>query len=498
MTALFPHIAAAAIVLLPAVAQAGPWLEAGDRQVRQDVELLKAAGFIRGPLGAWPMPWMQVASGIDAARLAPREPHIEAAVRRLEALSKRDLEPIRYEANLRLASEPELVRTFEDQAREEVDADAEIALDTGRLTLVIGGGYRDGQDGADWHLENSYAAYALGGWALYGGYVQHWWGPGQEQALLFSNNARPVPQIGIKRLNPRAIDLPVLRWLGPVKFDAFVGILAEERERSGFDNPAIVGFRGAFEPMQGLEIAFNRGLQLCGRNRPCGAGTIIDALFPFSGAENTASLDEPGNQLGGFDITYRFMAGPVAANAYLEWEAEDEAGVFVLDRFVRTFGAAAGGPIGADGATWNANIEFSDTLLVGYFDENSFLNPIRFPGSAYNNAIYRDGFTYRGEVLGAATGGDAELLTLRGSVTDARNQRYYAAYRFADLNKTSVPTASALSQNREKINEFTAGAIIPTSLGDMNAELRYQDDQPNTPGQSDGRLAAEIGWRTRF
>ena len=493
-------VAAAALLLSAASpAEAGPWLPAGDRQVRQDVELLKTAGFIPGPLGSWPMPWMQVAAGMERARTAPQPPHVEAALRRLEALSVRDLRKRRVEAEARFATDEALLRDFEDTAREEVDIGAQAAFDSGRLTLVLGGGYREGQDGSDFHIERSYAAYALGNWALYGGYVQHWWGPGQDSALLFSNNARPIPQIGVKRLLPTPIDLPVLRWLGPVKFDAFLGILTEERERSGFDNPALIGFRAAFQPAQGLEIGLNRGLQLCGEDRPCGAGTIFDALFPFGDADNTGTFDEPGNQLGGFDISYRFMAGDVAANVYTEWEAEDEAGLFVLDRFVRLFGATASGPLGAEGATWNANVEYTDTLARGYFDEAAFLEGVVFPGIAYNNFIYSDGFTYRGEVLGASIGSDSDLLTLRGSVTDARNRRAYAAFRQVEFNKLDLaPLAAFRSANRETIGTWTLGSALPTRSGDFNAELRYQGDRPSSPGNSEGRFSAEIGWRTRF
>ena len=55
----------------------------------------------------------------------------------------------------------------------------------------------------------------LGTWALYGGFVDVWHGPGNCGALLFSNATRPFPKIGIKRLSPDAFDLPVLEWLGP-------------------------------------------------------------------------------------------------------------------------------------------------------------------------------------------------------------------------------------------------------------------------------------------
>src|SRR3546814_17786937 len=62
-----------------------------------------------------------------------------------------------------------------------------------------------------WHLDQTYAAYKLGNWAVYGGFVEHWWGPGNSGSLLFSTSARPFPKIGFKRLAAHPIDFPVDR-----------------------------------------------------------------------------------------------------------------------------------------------------------------------------------------------------------------------------------------------------------------------------------------------
>ncbi len=86
-------LVAASLSIASAPAVAGPWLEAGDHQVRADVELLKSAGLIRGPINSWPLPWKQVAAGLDAARAQTLPPHLQAAVGRLQILSDRALQP---------------------------------------------------------------------------------------------------------------------------------------------------------------------------------------------------------------------------------------------------------------------------------------------------------------------------------------------------------------------------------------------------------------------
>lgn len=477
-----------ALALLAGPASAGPWLEAGDRQVRADVELLKAAGLIEGPVNSWPLPWMQVAAGLEAARGQSLPPHIAAAVRRLEILSDRDGQKSRYEAKARVTNRASVVRDFGDSAREDGDVSVRAEHELGKLYISYGVGWRDGQQGKDVHFEPASAALALGGWALYGGYVDTWWGPGHDSALLFSTNARPIPRVGIKRLSTSPIDFPVLRWLGPWKLDVFAGVATENRD--DFDNPGIAGIRFAFEPLRGLEIGLNRGLQLCGRERPCGLGTIWDAFVGLGNADNTGTLDEPGNQLAGFDISYTRMVGNVAVQAYTEWEAEDEDNV-IIDQFARLAGVTLSGPIGTSGASWTFLGEWSDTLAI------KFLGTTRYPGSVYNNSIYTDGFTYRDRALGHSLDGDSKLMTAGLSVTDSRNRRYYGTYRSIDINRTSN-ARNRVSLNREKFDEIEAGVEWPTAIGDISLEARYDTDAPNTPGVSDSKTAIEFGWRSRF
>jgi len=486
---LFARLALiAAATLAPATAIAGPWLEAGDRQVRADVELLKAAGFIRGPVNAWPLPWAQVAAGLEIAEGQTLPPHIGAAVRRLNILSDRDGQSSRYEINARVTNRPSVVRDFGSTAREDADVSVRAEHELGKLYLSYGVGYRDNQQGEDVHLEPAHAALALGNWALYGGYVETWWGPGHDSALLFSTNARPIPRVGFRRLAPKPIDFPVLEWLGPWSFDIFAGIATEDR--NDFSNPAIVGMRLSFEPVPGLEIGLNRGIQMCGENRPCDLDTIGSALIGIFNQDNTGSLDEPGNQLAGVDISYTRMFGNVAVRAYTEWEAEDEDNV-LIDQFARLAGVTLSGPIGESGASWTFLGEWSDTLAI------KFLGDTRYPGSFYNNFIYTDGFTYRDRSFGHSLDGDSELWTAGLSVTDPGNRRFYGTYRRVDINKTTT-ARNRISQNRETFDAFEAGVEWPTQFGDISLEARLDTDAPNTPGVSDSKAAFELGWRTRF
>jgi hypothetical protein len=468
-------------------AAAGPWAEVGDKRLRQDVELLRAAGLIRGPTNSWPLPWAQIARALETANTAELPPHVAQAVRRVSALSDRAERGSAYEIRAAATNEASIVRDFGATAREDGDVAVRAEHQFGRLYLSYGVGWRDGQRGNDVHFEPSYAALAVGNWALYGGYVEHWWGPGHQGAMMFSNSSRPFPKIGIKRLEPHAIDFPVLEWLGPWRLDAFVGILDENRE---FDNPAVAGFRVAFEPAAGLEIGLNRALQLCGRDRPCSFSTWTDSLIGLGDRDNTGTFDEPGNQLAGFDISYSRMIGTVSAQAYVEASAEDEDN-FLIDKFAWLAGFNLIGQAGSNGASWEFNFEWTDTLA------NKFLGGTQYPNITYQNFIYSDGFTYRRRPIGHWMDGDSRVFSVGGAYTDTANRRWYASLHSVEFNRLGL-ARNRISPTPEDVNIARAGVEWPMRIGDVRLEGRVMDDEPNSPGRSPTRAQVELGWRSTF
>ena len=458
--------------------------------------MLKAAGVIRGPINAWPLPWAQIDNGIAANGDKVTSPHLRAALARVEAQSDIAQRRTVYEIRAAGTTDPELVRDFGGGARENADISVRAQHDLGPLFLSYGVGYRNGQRGKDFHVEPSYAALQLGNWALYGGYVEEWWGPGHDGALLFSNSARPFPKIGIKRLSPDPIDFPVLRWLGPLRLDVFAGVLTEQRD---YPNTGIVGIRINFEPVRGLEIGLNRALQLCGKGRvvKCTPKLIGQALIGIANADNTGTPREPGNQLAGFDLSFTRNIGTVTTQIYAEAEAEDEDN-FLIEQYSRLGGVSLSGALGDKGASWNANYEYTDTLASKLFGGR------KYPTSMYNNFIYVDGFTYKRRPIGYSLDGDTRTHALSIAFNDTRNRRWYASLRATTINvldfaqRTTGEPINRISRNRETVQIATAGVEWPTQIGDLRIEGRVQNDGPDTPGASKVTPALEVAFRSRF
>jgi len=481
-------IGASALALLATSAHAAPWLSPDDPQVRQDVETLQAAGVIHGPVNAWPLPLATLSDVDAAAQDMSLPPDVHAAAMRINELVELYDQSHLTDARVSVTNDPSLIQDFGSLARNNVDASVAMQQQIGNLFVSVGVGYRRHQAGRDYHFEPSYAAYKIGNWALYGGYVDEWWGPGNTGALLVSTSARPIPKIGIKRLAAHPIDFPVLRWLGPWRIDAFVGDLGK---RNDYDHTKVIGLRFDFAPAPGLEIGVNRALQLCGNNRPCGFKTISKALVGFGNEDNTGTLDEPGNQIAGMDISYTRRIGGVTAKVYGEAEAEDEDGPLLVDQFGWLSGLTLSGPAGDNGASWAAGVEFASTRAYEIGNGGRYRN-----GSFYNNFIYTDGYTYKGDPIGYSIDGDSKIASFNAAYTDARNRRFYGSFRRVHYNYTGANTR--ISANPETINIATLGVQWPTSFGDVTLEGRVQDNDVNTPGRSPTKGAVELGWRSRF
>ena len=482
------------LLLLARAATAAPWADVGNRQLRMDIEILKSAGIIRGPVNSWPLPWAQIDNGINSIGTEPLPPHVAAALQRVRALSERARATTSMEVTVAATNNVQLVRDFGGGAREKLDAGFHGEIDTGAFFVSYGAGYRPGQVGKDYHFEPGYVAVKAGNWAAYAGFGELWFGPGNDGTLLFSNSARPFPKIGLRRLSPDPLNVPILKWLGPVKVEAFAGILQGQADAR---NPLIMGMRVAFEPTPGLEIGLQRAIEMCGSGRPCNAGSFGRAWFGVGNPNNGDLSNDPAFQLAGFDASFARMVGKVTAKAYFEGIAADRKNL-ALAHYARLGGVQLSGPWGGRGAMWSGFVELTDTMGADLFGGGTV------PGIVYNNFIYTSGFTYKGQPIGYSLDGDTRTLTISGSLTDTRNRRYYVSFRDIDLNIAAgqflgalVPT-NRISATNEKIKLFTAGAEIPTRIGDFRIEGRLQDDAPNTPGTSKLYPAIEVALRTRF
>jgi hypothetical protein len=151
------------------------------------------------------------------------------------------------------------------------------------------------------------------------GYRDRWWSPAQGNAMLLSTQAATMPSVTIS--NYRALTKANLRY------EAFVARMSESSNiatttgtTSG--HPQLAGLHLSIEPFPGWSLGVARLMQYGGGEREETFSDMFRAFFNPSGADNTGTPEDFGNQLA--SLTSQFTIGkPLPLSIYFEYAGED-------------------------------------------------------------------------------------------------------------------------------------------------------------------------------
>jgi len=451
-------------------ASASPWAEVGDNQLRSDVELLQAAGVLDDVTTQWPMPWQSLRRDMSLADVAGQPAPIQAALQRLGSRAVAATSPgISAWASLDATNTPSVVYGFDSMGRGE--GQAQLSLEgtigpfSGRISLgAITPNYRG--RGTRLMPDGSYGAVRLGGALVYFGYLDHWWGPGQISAMQLSNNARPMPQVGIERAETTALRWPVLKWLGPWQAEFLLGYLDGPRLQPDTYYSAA---RLTIHPIRGFEVAIARTEEFCGQGHAC---VPLRDYFHF--ANNPLSVNNTSDELT-FDIKYSDKVSGLPYQLYMQLMNEDYSW-FNHSGTSHLFGASVFIP--APQNPVKLTVEFSDSISTHHpfsFGDNIY-------GFSYTNGTFIDGMRYRGRTLGFSLDDDSTLLSVQGSWTDAAGRFYEIALHHASIGDSHSVGANIVSATPVTVNVAQARLSLPINLNGrafhLDMEGRLQDDQP--------------------
>lgn len=396
------HKALSAVLAILSIAAAAPaaggaWAEAGDLGLRHDLQLLVDGGVFNLPTTTWPIPWRDIAGELERTSDAKlTEAQAAAAARLRSRLQTASREGATAAVGAAGAEQPVQMRGFADTPREDAEIGGNLTWQANRFSMrATVTAVANASDGKDVRFDGSYVGGLWGNVLISAGFIDKWWGPGYDGSLILSNDARPVPAITIERASSAPFKTRWLSWLGPVRAIVTFGQL--EGDRNDAPHAGLFGLRVAAKPLPQLEIAASRTAQLCGEGRPCGLGTWWDML---TGVDNNQPLDQqPGNQLGGFDVRWAFRSIPLAL--YVQAIGEDEAN-FMPSKYLGLLGAETWG--GSASYSWRAYLEYANTAC-------DFTRSEQVYGCAYESSIYTDGYLHRGRPIGHAADRDAELVS---------------------------------------------------------------------------------------
>lgn len=191
--------------LLSVSLQASPWIEADDPFLRSDLQQLADSGLIRLPLNSFPLRWSLLAdqfSRIDPETLNAAQ--LQAYRNVQYRLDSERLGRGRSHLTLGWGSEGQAgLNGFGDALRSKYLITASHEEVGNGYAVRLSGGYRQSDDGSDrWHYDGSYAAVGWQDFSVSIGALDHWWGPGWQQALAFGEQAKPLPAIALSYQNP--------------------------------------------------------------------------------------------------------------------------------------------------------------------------------------------------------------------------------------------------------------------------------------------------------
>jgi hypothetical protein len=461
---------AAALWLLAAPAAAGPWAEAGDPILRSDINILAAAGVIDDITMQWPLPWDGILARLDASAALDGQPdYVRDAAARVRARGSWETrsDRVRAAVSVDVASSPAVVRGFDALGRQTVQGQASLDYLSGSTSvhLALGAQTTDSKDHQVFVPDGSYIAQRIGGVRLYAGYVDHWWGPGWISAMSLSNNARPVPQIGIARAGTAPFESPWLSWIGPWQMEFFVGVMDGPRIAR---NTIYDGFRFAFSPLPHLEIGLSRTDMMCGTGHPC---KPISAYFD---PRNDFGHSDEVNDQASIDVHYSRAYAGLAYELYAQAMNEDTNPI-VHSGTSHLFGASLWAPVA--GGTGRLTVEYADSLATRDIWGSGI-----FHGFAYNNWQYADGMRYRGRTLGFSLDSDSRLLSVQASFTTPRARSFTLTYHRAEISDPLNTLGNVVTTSPVTINMVQARVSLPFKMRSrtyrFEIEGRLQDDRP--------------------
>lgn len=222
-----------------------------------------------------------------------------------------------------------------------------------------------------------------------------WWGPGDDSAFHFSNNAEPFYALRIAQQTPWVLPGP-FRFLGHIRTQMLLGKLSGHAYPP---RPFINAEKITFQLTENLELGLTRSAIFGGVGHPLTTAAVFRSFFSTSSTGSTAfgSPSDPGDRRSGFDFRWRVPGVRRFLTIYSDSLADDEPNP--LDSPRRSAWAPGIYVTQLPGLRHlDLRFETYSTWLYRGDEGGQFI---------YWNDQYRDAYTNRGYLLGSWVGRDA-------------------------------------------------------------------------------------------
>jgi Capsule assembly protein Wzi len=254
-----------------------------------------------------------------------------------------------------------------------------------------------------------------------------WWGPGEDSAFHFSNNAEPFYALRIAQQTPFVLPGP-FRVLGHIRTQMLFGKLSGHAYPP---RPFINAQKITFQLTENLELGFTRSAIFGGVGHPLTIGSVFRSIFSTSSTGSTAfgSSNDPGDRRSGFDFLWRVPGVSRFVTIYSDSLADDEPNP--LDSPRRS--------------AWAPGIYFTQLPKLRRMDlrfetYSTWLYRKDEGGQfLYWNNQYRDAYTNNNYLLGSWIGRDARAYVVSSTYWWSAQDKLTFSYRQTKTGSAFLP-----------------------------------------------------------
>jgi hypothetical protein len=286
----------------------------------------------------------------------------------------------------------------------------------------------------DFQLLDTYVALNIKNNQISFGRQSLWWGPGQDGALMFSDNALPFYMLRWSLVSP--IKLPsIFGLLGPVRTEAFIGRLDGHRFPA---HPYISAQKVSFKPTPNLELGFSKLSVFAGGSTSLTWNNFYKATFNYNDA-NPATADlpgiDPGDRRSGFNFSYRIPGLRNWLTLYADALSDDDPSPLAAPRR-----AAISPGIYLSHVPGLPRLDFR--AEAPYTDSPSQIG--RGGQFIYWNTNYHDSHTNAGSIMGGWVGREGRGLQLSSTYWLSAQNTIQAGYRHSSVSSDFVPQGGTM------------------------------------------------------
>ena len=416
------HIAASCSLVFAANVFAEPWIGTDDPFLRAAIEQLVSEGAIKRPVNSYPLMWQGIAQDLSMINRNKLSDDGIFALRKvqhaLKAAKSGSYSSVKVSGN----SEPSNLQSFGERNKHKGNIQGTSVLMGDRVTAKVSIGYsKDATSQKELNYDGSYLAVLYGNWSVSVEQINKWFGPSNDNALLLSNNADPMPGLRLSRLNSDYYGPSFLSFIGPWNFSAFVG---QDKYLKNDDKDTLFwAMRFSSTPITGLEVGVNQTAQFDSPDTDHGFGALSDVILTKNKLDNNGVNEY--NQLTSIDVKYSTRLFNQSIALYGEYAGTNELS-FLPEDTMYTLGAEHF--FGGQDFLVKSYIEYSDTISnCRYIATLSHCQ--------YQPPYYEQGYAHLGENIAASIGQNVKGVSLSSSYQTTNGYAGFVKLRHMDFEK---------------------------------------------------------------